>query len=501
MKPNAKKTVCGLLALLTVAGLASCGETNTPAAETTVVTAPVTEETTIDPNDRSQVKDNLPADLDLGGKKFSFFLTSPAKNESMYGGPEEQTGEVVDDAVYSRNKSVEERLNVDLYYFSETYMNGDSAPAPIRQMVMSGDSTYDAFVGVQYGLVKLVTDNCFYNANDLKYLDFSQPWWNNFYMDTMSLGKNNRFFLIGDFDLDVLEYTRAVFYNKALYEQYYDDANGLYNEVFDGKWTLDRMTEIIQDVYVDINNDAKNDIDDQLGYIAYGTAASVDPFVYATDISFEQRTDDGFVELTLINDRAVTLAEKLNTLFWGPGAYADMNKSTEAEMQASFIGGRAMFLGNAVFKTAKLLRDMKDDFGFLPYPKLDETQDGYRSLVHDSVLLSTISATSNNTDIAGAVYEALNAESYRHVVPAWYETALKVKYSRDDISSQMIDLIHDSTTTAFIYAYNSVLSDVGNMYRSLVSSKSNDYVSRATKLEKSANKALDKLINAFTQND
>ncbi|MCQ2431274.1 MAG: hypothetical protein MJ175_01585 [Clostridia bacterium] len=503
MKQTQRKTVCGLLALLTAAGvLASCGDAAKPSVETTPTSqAPVEEETTIDPNDRSRAKDNLPADLDFGGRTFTFFLTDPEKNAANYGGPEEQSGEIVEDAVLARNASVEERLNVDLNYFSETYYGGNDAPGAIRTLIMAGDSTYDAFVGIQWGVTKLITDNCFYNANDLQYVDFSQPWWNNFYMDSVSLGKDTRFFLVGDFDLDVLEYTRALFYNKALYANYYDDANGLYTEVLDGKWTLERMTQIVQDVFVDMNNDAKNDIDDQLGFITYGTMSSVDAFVYATDISFEKRTDDGLIELALINDKAVTLAEKLNALFWGPGAYSDMNKSNSDEMNAAFTSGRVMFLGNSSLKTAKVLRDMKDDFGFLPFPKLDEAQEGYHALVHDAVLLSSISAASNNIDMAGAVYEALNAETYRSVVPVWYATALKVKYSRDDISSQMIDLIHDSTTTSFVFAYNYALNDAGLLFRNLITGKSNDYISRATKVEKAAQKSLDKLISAFMENN
>lgn len=501
MKNTQKTVLTGMLALLTVAGvLSSCGDAGTAVQETAAVTetAVVTEET-VDPNDRSQIKDNLPDTLDFGGKTFSFLCSTVKKCAEDYAGPEEQTGEIVDDAVLARNNTVAERLNINFRFDAEE-LNGDTAPATVKKLVMAGDTTYDAFLMLQWGITKIITDNCLYNLNDLDYLDFSQPWWNNYYMDELTISKDCRFFFVGDFDLDMLEWSRALFYNKVMYANYFDEGDGLYREVLDGKWTIDRMAELCKAVYIDYNNDAKNDIDDQLGFITYGTASSVDAFVYASDISFSQRTPDGLVELALMNERAVTLAEKINNLFWQPGTFSNLSATSEEEMRSAFMSGKVLFLGNSSLGTAKSLRDMKDDFGFLPFPKFDEGQDGYRALVHDSVLLSCISGASLNTDIAGAVFEALNAETYRSVTPVWYETALKVKYSRDAVSTEMIDLIHDSITTNFLFAYNYALNNAGLLFRELITKNSTDYASLVKKNEKGAQKAMDKLVAAFNEN-
>jgi hypothetical protein len=94
--------------------------------------------------------------------------------------------------------------------------------------------------------------------------------------------------------------------------------------------------------------------------------------------------------------------------------------------------------------------------------------------------------------------EALCAETYRSVTPVWYETALKIKYTRDDISAQMIDLIHGSITTNFIYAYNYALADIGLQYRTLITNRSTDYVSQVEKNLKAAEKALQTLTDVFS---
>jgi hypothetical protein len=46
--------------------------------------------------------------------------------------------------------------------------------------------------------------------------------------------------------------------------------------------------------------------------------------------------------------------------------------------------------------------------------------------------------------MTGAVLETLNFLTYKDVVPAYYEVTLKQKVSRDNVSSQMLDLILNS---------------------------------------------------------
>ena len=85
-------------------------------------------------------------------------------------------------------------------------------------------------------------------------------------------------------------------------------------------------------------------------------------------------------------------------------------------------------------------------------------------------------------------------------MPAYYETALKVKYVRDDASAQMIDIIHDSISTEFAFVYYVSLNNAGQIYRTLVTANSNDFMSTWAKLEKGAVNSLDKLNAAYMEN-
>lgn len=475
--------------------LASCGADSQTDSEADTVggekTEAVTQET-LDPNDRSQMKDNLPDTLDFGGRTFSIYVHPEAEKYSI--GSEDHVGDIVNDAVVARNMAVEERLNIVLNPELQTSVDGNV----ISTMITAGDASFDLFTGYQYELTKLVTGGGVCNLYDLEYLDFDQPWWWVNYMSELELGDDSRFFAVGDYFLTALSYARTVFYNKDLYAQYYDNADGLYGMVLNGTWTLDTMSQIARDVYIDLNNDGKTDENDQLGYVTYLTMSSVDPFVYGTDIEFSRRADDGNVELTMMHNEAISLAEKLVNFFWQAGSISQL--ASGAENVQIFSRGNTMFLGNAMLATAEDLRDMDKNFGMIPYPKYDEEQEAYRSLVHDGAPIGFINGSSENLDIAGAVLEALNAETYRAVTPVWYETALKIKYSRDDASSQMIDLIHDSITTNFIFAYNYALGDIGMIYRDLVTKNSTDYVSTLEKREARATKLLAKLYESFSEN-
>jgi len=484
-----------LLALLTAApAVVGCAEQT---VEESVTDAPeiVTEAETADPNDRTQVKDSLPADLDFEGRSIGIYVPSRSANDEFYIGPEEDTGEPVDTAVLERNMMVEDRLKVKLAY--EGIDNAwDTIATNISKLVMANDSTYDLFMGQQAGIATLITREFFVNTYDLEYLDYEKPWWNNNYMNELSVGEDHRFFMVGDLFFEVLRWTRSIFFNKVLYADYNGDADLMYQEVLDGKWTIDRMNDYIKQFSVDLNSNNRTDIEDQLGFCTYATSSSVDGFVYGTDIAFTERDSDGFISLTLMSDDAATLAEKLVSLFHQDGSFFGITSDTQN--QQTFASGRVLFLGNASLWHAENLRDMEDEYGFLPYPKFDEEQSEYRSLVHDTAFLGAVPVSSLNTDMIGAVIEALNAETYRRVTPAWYETSLKIKYARDMMSTEMIDLIHDSSTTNFIYAYGYALNNIGTMYRGLVSNKSTNVASTVKTLERAAIKKLDKIIDAFT---
>ena len=88
--------------------------------------------------------------------------------------------------------------------------------------------------------------------------------------------------------------------------------------------------------------------------------------------------------------------------------------------------------------------------------------------------------------------------NYVSVTPAYYEVALKVKYSRDDRTSQLLDLISASAYTNFGYVYSSTIAGMGTM-RSFISANSNNFASWYAAKADAAQAGLDKLVELYLE--
>ncbi|MBE6559670.1 MAG: hypothetical protein E7662_00985 [Ruminococcaceae bacterium] len=493
---NAKRILAALLAsLMLVPALAACSDegAGTPADDTTaadVTTEPA--ETEPRETERHEIKDDLPKDLKLGGKTINFFIATEAVYDNYVMGSDEKAGDVVNEAVRLRNNNVQEQLGF-VFKASRNSETLETVGPAVSSLILAGDSTYDAFLAQQCRITGLVSQKLFYNGYDLKYVNYEQPWWLNNFMDELTLGTSYRPLLVSDFNTGTIEAIRANIFNKDLYRDLYGDPDALYQEVLDGKFTFDRMNELVAGAYKDLNGNGKTDVDDQLGLLAWALQASVDPFVYSGEIGFTTRDKDGYIQLNMISEEAVALCEKLCAFFHQPAVSSAAGKNPAN----FFVSGNILFMGNGTFGSCSALRDMEDDYGILPHPKMTETQETYYSLVHDTSLLTGVSIASKNLDVVGAVLEALAAESYRRVTPAYYESALKLKYARDDVSSQMIDLIKSNMTTNFIYAYNTSLNAIGHIYRTLVTKNNVEYVSMVQSKLPAAEASLAELVKTF----
>ena len=491
-----KKKCCLLLSLLMLLfPMASCverGQEPDSALETAggdaAEVSAVPEEPQEPEISRENVPDSLPADLDFGGRTCTIYYSNGRDRFKLIEGGEELSGEIVSDSILTCNETVAERLNVDLRFFPENTGNWDTIASLVSNLIMADDDSFDVYLGEQYGMTQTVAKGFYRNAFDLPYLDFDQPWWNTVFMENLQLTSDNRLFLTGDFTLSTLWDLWIQYYNKGIYEKLFGDPDEPYHLVLEGKWTIDRMSELIAASYMDLDGNGSVSGDDQFGYAVYMTYSTVDPFMYCADVPYTSRDEDGRIVIDMNQERAVTLTEKTVALFHLNG----INSNTTGV----FPEGKALFCGTQLAGAATF-RDMEDDFGFLPTPKLDEEQSSYRNLVADVCLLMTIPVTCREPETAAAVLETLNAQTYRTVTPAWYEVTLKLKYSRDLLSSEIIDLIHDSIYTDFLFAYSPMINNIGQIMRDLVNNNSTNYMSGVTAKEKAAAKMLERMYKAL----
>ncbi len=504
---HTRKTAALLALLLAASCTAACGDAQSlPSNETqNVETAAVTEAVTEDP--ALAILDAIPEGTDYAGKQIRIRINT--FDQTQYGsevfmmGPEEADGDIVHDAILDRNQRVEERLNVDFTYeiVDFTY---DKVYPDLQKIIMAGDDVYDLIVDQQYGMLKIAADNMLYNFNNSDVNDFSAVYWWEEYMDELQLNEDARFLVAGDYFLDVVEVASAIFFNKAMYQTHYEDPNELYQLAFDGKWTIDALGTYVKEFSKDINGDGK--LEDGDVFAMNLSRNYMDAQVFGSGIVFMERGEDGYPVLNLEDPIITTVMEKIVENYIEPKKtfnFGTVAGVTEAEyyqnQRKAFADQKLLFL-NDYIAAVKDLRDMKDDYGILPIPKMDESVDKYRSVSHDTALVGGIPTTCPDPEKICTVLEALCSMSHNTTMKTYFESAMKVKYARDEASSQMIDLLHDSITSNFCYAFSPQINGYLEIFRSLFDSGKATYASSYASKKKALEKLYAKIIEAYEEN-
>lgn len=399
-----------------------------------------------------ETEPDILAGLSYDGRTFRI-LTSDTdiSSNDLIEGTGELTGDNVNDAVYSRNLAVEETLDVRFAY--EHSDNGYSnVYKSVQTLVLSGDSTYDLLIDDQLGFSTASIEMLFYDAASLSTVDFTEDCWWGDYMRNLSIDYRHVYLLVGDYFMDVLNHSHALLYNRAMYTDVLGDPDAVYQLVQDGAWTYDAWIPMIEAAYQDVNGDGKADKDDRFGMIVGGIGGSSFPFTYGGDVPYITRDEKGYPTLTMYGDRLADLYEKIRRVFWSSGTFTKYTENG-LDLHEKFASGGALFISGCQLGDFGTFRDMEQEIGIIPYPKQDEAQRNYITVVHDTAEVGAIPATAADPDISGAVCQALCRATHKTVLPAYYEMSLKIKYARDNYTSAMIDLIHDGIMDMFSLVY------------------------------------------------
>lgn len=162
-----------------------------------------------------------------------------------------------------------------------------------------------------------------------------------------------------------------------------------------------------------------------------------------------------------------------------------------------FISNQALFDFNE-FHAIEQLRQMDTDFGILPIPLLDSSQESYYHTINPYVG-SVLCVPIDNSDLdrTGYILDALGAESKNELTPAYYEVYLKTKGARDDDSEAIIDLVLGTLKYDLGYMYN--WGNIGSFTLDTVNAKSSDLSSKYEKIEKTVEKELAKAVLAYQE--
>lgn len=405
--------------------------------------------------------DDLP-ELNFNNETFTFLAWEDVElpefgiDESTY-----DSSDITERALYERIKTVEARLGVKIEF---VYAEGDSGKVNSFTSkvgsAVKGAHDYDAIAAYSRTTAVCAANGylCDLKSEDCKYLNFDKPWWPSSLIDEATV-KGRLYFASGDISPNALYMMYLCYVNNTVLKTYHSDLPHPQTLVESGNWTYEKFFEYCQNVYNDNDGDgqkttSKTGGNDTFAYMSRDI--HLDPWFWGTGIKIVEKDSNGDLKISsdLGSERVTNTLKSLTNLIYNTDyavlAAAGVHQTAFSEDCLLFCVERAKAAVTAFSKVKNL------DYSVLPAPTYDESTP-YVTLMSNPFTLYglPIYAKADGTaEMGSAVLEALASESYRSLTPAIFEVVFKLRYSKDETSSQMFDKIKENISFDFGRIYS-----------------------------------------------
>ena len=266
--------------------------------------------------------------------------------------------------------------------------------------------------------------------------------------------------------------------------------------VFDGDWTIDKMREMTENVWIDTNGDTKHDANDIHGYAVHPGLNTTDVWLAALDLPVATIHNDGTYSIDFFCEKTISALEKCMALtFDGEGTFT--GTGGWREVPANFASGKIMMTQLYFGETTQSLTDMEDTYGILPLPKYDKEQQEYYTNAWDQFSVFSVPVTASDLEFVGVIFDALSAETWRTVYPAYYDTALKSRYSADPAVAEIVDIIMAGRKFEFTFQFGDDLQRLPYLFREMLAAKTTDVASKYKSVESKMKEAIEKMYSYY----
>lgn len=440
-------------------------------------------------------------DAHFNGVVFTFLVQNDPCFRHLYDiNTDEVTGDNINDAVYERNRAIEERYGVVI-----ADVKDPNAEKTISNAVTSGDDAYQAVWLKVDNFFTQAINGTFYDLNRIPHMDLDKRYWDQNVVRDFTLGCR-LFGIMGDLSTSVSVFTHLFGVNRSLSDSYNISMNDLYQTVRDGKWTIDKMLEILSvGLYADLNGDGKRDGLDQYGF-------GVSPAVFEAMFSgsgekWIVKDSEDNLTLSELTERKVNVYEKILSLTadrqttlgtWNIGSVAGVSDTYQYVYYDKFINNTVLLVDIDLGIVMDYRRTMDSDFGIVPIPKYEESQPVYSVYAYPffPLLSVPITVTGDELDMTGILLEAMSEESYKKLTPTFYDLAISGKYTRDEGSVEMLDLILRSRIYDPLY-FNAWSGSLRDTLSSTLQKENADIASVYAKAEPKLTAALGETLEKF----
>jgi len=477
-----KRLSCAMLFMVMLAStFAGCSsDTSSDATDTTVNTALTEGEITTEPEIKPEVKD-------FDG--YEFRLLGDTNDYVEYYYSEGVTGDTINDIVYERNLSVEEAYGIKINYSAS-----DAIADSVTKNVQAGDDFADIpmiRIGSVYPLVQEGYFHDWYDYSDAMMLD--AEWWDQRVFDQLEIG-DRMYTLFGDYSIQDEFSLLILYYNKQLYED--NGFDNVYDTVESGKWTFDYFWKTVTAVSADLNGDGVMNENDRFGLL---TEYSAFNYFYTGSGYMPIISDKGELKLNIGNEKSFNIVEKMQVIGTEKNLNSliadDGNLTGSYETTRNMLKSRQGLYLSGTMSGLKYLRDSEEDFGVLPIPKYEESQDSYYNLVSWNGRAAVMPITVEDPARTALILDAMGYYSMKTVNPVFFNIFLDEKVTRDEESKKMLDIIFDTKTYDIDWYAN--ITGFAALLGNIAKSGQNNFASEYAKIETAVQTKLDDFIAGF----
>lgn len=490
-----KRTISTILIAAMLAALTACGDT-TPSGTNDTTASNADGTTAADTTASEYVK----PDVDYKGKtftvaSFNFDFPYAISNYTMIS-HDEESGDVLDDAIIDMTRKVEDELGVKLELYELTNDDRNSIDK-LNRMITAGDDEVQAAFPLTCALTKLLGNpSMLTDLNSIPTLDLTHSWWDQKSVEEYNIG-GKQYAVTGDICFFLKCAPIVDFFNKQLLEE--NKLDDPYQLVKDGKWTIDKMMELATAAASDVNGNQQIDPNDDI----FGMMCEPSSLRYSLvgcGIDYSKRGSDDSIEITFYSEKAAAIVEKLVPFFREKSVCMFASDYTDPFLSVfmpGFMSNRSLFYSNQLLQALDF-RAMDADFGILPLPKYDAEQENYCSTTNtwwrDNMI---VPATVRDLEMTGNVLEAMGYYSQQLVTPAFIDTTIQGKSVRDEESGEMVQLIFDTQVydIALLFDWGNVGTFVDTMLNNSNANLASEYAAIKDSITAAMEKTMDVILD------
>ena len=289
-----------------------------------------------------------------------------------------------------------------------------------------------------YEMGYFITSNLVADMGKISSMDLSKDYMNKAnFLESTRLGKGT-YAVACDGSIG-----SAVLYNKRILGEMGYSENYIYDLVDAGKWNYTEFRKLAKQATKDLDGKPGMSSEDQWGVVAMNVETSITGDLLASANTSMLKFSNGKLVSNMSDPNVVKVANLMKETYKDDGILLDVNGSKAHE---AFKSGK-VFMEYTTSNTLEDIFTMKDEYGFVPAPKIDGAKN-YVSVTNWNYegLMIPSGLSAQDQYNAGAV-----VQGYMYLMQDVYKTKkaeFANRYLCDDESSKNFDIVLNTVTSS-----------------------------------------------------